>query len=173
MHAEIAAVASADTESLYLTFALAGQDYAVAITQVREIREWSHATPLPNSPRHIRGVLNLRGTIVPVIDMRLRFQLEERPYDAFTVVVVVNVGGRLAGLVVDTVNDVLRLGAESRCTLSEFEGQANRPFIEGLAQVDGRLLILLDVEKLLNPGDLTLSAASGESQREDAIRRSS
>ncbi len=142
-------------EPLYLAFALAGQDYAVPITKVQEIREWSRVTPLPNSPRHVRGVLSLRGTIVPIIDMRLRFLLEEKAYDAFTVIVVVNVGGRLAGLVVDTVSDVLRVGSDERCTMSEFEGKANRPFIDGLAQVDGQLLILLDVEKLLNPEDLT------------------
>lgn len=159
-HAEIAATPSNhDAEPLYLAFALAGQSYAVPIIKVQEIREWSRVTPLPNSPRHVKGVLNLRGTIVPIIDMRLRFQLDEKAYDSFTVIVVVNVGGRLAGLVVDTVNDVLRVGAEERCTMSEFEGQANRPFIAGLAQVDGQLLILLDVERLIDPEDLTAGAA--------------
>ena len=144
-------------EPLYLAFSLAAQEYAVPILKVQEIREWHNATPLPNSPRHVKGVLNLRGTIVPVIDMRLRFVLEEKAYDSFTVVVVVNVGGRLAGLVVDTVSDVLRVGSNERCVLSEFEGQANRAFIEGLAEVDGRLLILLDVEKLLNPDDVAIA----------------
>jgi purine-binding chemotaxis protein CheW len=147
-------------ESLYLSFALAAQDYAVPITQVQEIREWTRATPLPNSPRHVKGVLNLRGTIVPIVDMRLRFQLEEKAYDAFTVIVVVNVGGRLAGLVVDAVSDVLRVGPNERCAMAEFEGQASRAFIEGLAQIDGRLLVLLDVEKLLKPEDLATGAGS-------------
>ncbi|HYM48557.1 MAG TPA: chemotaxis protein CheW [Burkholderiaceae bacterium] len=148
--------------SLYLAFSLAAQDYAVPITKVQEIREWMRVTPLPNSPRHVRGVLNLRGTIVPIVDMRLRFSLEEKPYDAFTVIVVVNVDNRLAGLVVDTVNDVLRISGEERCTMSEFEGQASRPFIEGLAQVDGRLLILLDVERLLKPEDLATGTGPNE-----------
>ena len=147
-------------EALYLSFALAAQAYAVPIMQVQEIREWTKVTPLPNSPRHVKGVLNLRGTIVPIVDMRLRFQLEEKAYDSFTVIVVVNVGGRLAGLVVDTVSDVLRIGANERCAMAEFEGQANRAFIEGLAQVDGRLLVLLDVEKLLKPEDLATGAGS-------------
>ena len=147
-------------EALYLSFALAAQAYAVPIMQVQEIREWTKVTPLPNSPRHVRGVLNLRGTIVPIVDMRLRFQLEEKAYDSFTVIVVVNVGGRLAGLVVDTVSDVLRIGANERCAMAEFEGQSNRAFIEGLAQVDGRLLVLLDVEKLLKPEDLATAAGS-------------
>lgn len=161
-HATDTVVTANAAEPLYLAFSLAAQDYAVAINKVQEIREWSRVTPLPNSPRHIKGVLNLRGTIVPVIDMRLRFQLEEKPYDSFTVVVVVNVGGRLAGLVVDTVSDVLRVGAAERCSMSEFEGQGNRPFIEGLAQVDGQLLILLDVERLLNPEDLATGAGVSE-----------
>jgi purine-binding chemotaxis protein CheW len=158
---ETAAVTDNHSESLYLTFALAGQDYGVPITQVQEIRKWSKLTPLPNSPPHVKGVLNLRGTIVPVVDMRLRFSLEEKARDAFTVIVVVNVGNRLAGLVVDTVSDVLQVSANERCTLAEFEGQANRAFIEGLAQVDGRLLILLDVERLLNPEDL-VTTGSGD-----------
>ena len=154
-HADTTATAVSDaTASLYLAFSLAAQDYAVPITKVQEIREWTRVTLLPNSPRHVKGVLNMRGTIVPIIDMRLRFLLEEKSYDAFTVIVVVNVADRLAGLVVDTVSDVLRISSEERCAMSEFEGQANRPFIEGLAQVDGRLLILLDVERLLKPEDL-------------------
>ncbi len=121
-HATDTVVTANAAEPLYLAFSLAAQDYAVAINKVQEIREWSRVTPLPNSPRHIKGVLNLRGTIVPVIDMRLRFQLEEKPYDSFTVVVVVNVGGRLAGLVVDTVSDVLRVGAAERCSMSGEDG---------------------------------------------------
>ncbi len=164
MHTMTAAIAektsASGAEPLYLAFSLNNQDYAVPITQVQEIREWSRVTPLPNSPHYIKGVLNLRGTIVPIIDMRLRFQLVEKDYDAFTVIVVVNVRDRLAGLVVDTVSDVLRVGPDERCTMSEFEGQANRPFIEGLAQVDGQLLILLDVQRLVNPEDLATVAGS-------------
>lgn len=151
---------SSSGESLYLAFTLAGQDYAVPITQVQEIRESTRVTSLPNSPRHIRGVLNLRGTIVPIVDLRVRFQLEEKSQDATTVVVVVNVGGRLAGLVVDTVSDVLKVGTEERCAMSEFEGQASRPFIEGLAQINGRLLILLDVQRMLDPKDLAVAGAA-------------
>lgn len=150
----------ANGEALYLSFILAGQDYGVPITQVQEIREWTKVTPLPNSPRHVRGVLNLRGTIVPIVDMRLRFELEERAYDSFTVIVVVNVAGRLAGLVVDTVSDVIAIGPGEQCTMSEIEGQASRPFIQGLAQIDHRLLILLDVEKLLKPEDLATAGPS-------------
>jgi purine-binding chemotaxis protein CheW len=134
----------------YLTFRLDGLDYGIPINQVQEIRGWTKVTPLPNSPRYIRGVLNLRGTIVPIIDLRLRFNLEEVPYDACTVIVVVNLGGRLAGVVVDAVSDVITLAPEQRRTPPEFEGHANRQFVQGLTQVDDKLLVLIDVEKLIN-----------------------
>jgi purine-binding chemotaxis protein CheW len=134
----------------YLTFRLDGLDYGIAIQQVQEIRGWTRVTPLPNSPRYIKGVLNLRGTIVPIIDLRLRFNLHEGTYDASTVIVVVNVGGRLAGLVVDAVSDVINIPPGQRRSAPEFEGQANRQFIQGLTQADEKLLVLLDVDKLVN-----------------------
>lgn len=148
--------ARTDIESLFLAFHLDAQDYGIAITKVQEIREWSKVTPLPNSPPYIKGMLNLRGAIVPVIDLRLRFGLPPVDYDAFTVIIVVNVGGRMAGIVADTVSDVVSAGADQRRPLPEFEGQANRQFIDGLAQIGERLMILLNVDKLVNPEDLTV-----------------
>jgi purine-binding chemotaxis protein CheW len=142
-------------EHQYLTFKLGDLDYGLPIVKVQEIKGWSRVTPLPNTPRYIRGVLNLRGTIVPVIDLRLRFNLEEVEYDAFTVIVVINVGGRFAGIVVDAVSDVINVGEDSRCVTPEFEGHANRQFIAGLAQIDKKLLVLLDVDKLINPETLS------------------
>jgi len=147
-----------DTEEQYLTFKLADQDYGIEILEVQEIKGWSQVTPLPNSPEYIKGVLNLRGTIVPVIDLRLRFHLETAEYDSFTVIVVVNVGGRLAGLVVDSVSDVISLNNDQRCDTPEFEGQINRQFIEGLGQVGEKLFILLNAEKLVD--EEVLDAAS-------------
>lgn len=143
-----------DTEQ-FLTFRLNGLDYGISIMKVQEIRGWTQVTPLPNSPAYIRGVLNLRGIVVPVIDLRLRFGLPEATYDAFTVIVVVNIGKRLAGLVVDGVSDVIDLGPAQRCAAPEFDGHANRQFIEGLAQVDSKLLIVLDVERLISTDALT------------------
>lgn len=142
----------------YLTFRLDGLDYGIPIYQVQEIRGWTKVTPLPNSPRYIRGVLNLRGTIVPIIDLRLRFNLEEVPYDAVTVIVVVNVGSRLAGIVVDSVSDVITLNPEQRRNAPEFEGHANRQFVQGLTQVDDKLLVLIDVDKLVNHDTLAQAA---------------
>jgi len=149
--------ARTDTESLFLAFHLAEQDYGIAITKVQEIREWSKVTPLPNSPPYIKGMLNLRGAIVPVIDLRMRFGLPPIEYDAFTVIIVANVGGRMAGIVADTVSDVVSAGADQRRPLPEFEGKANRQFIDGLVQLGERLMILLNVDKLVNPEDLTVT----------------
>lgn len=149
---------SAEAEQ-YLTFRLDGLDYGIQIHQVQEIRGWTKVTPLPNSPRYIRGVLNLRGTIVPIIDLRLRFNLEEVPYDSITVIVVVNVGNRLAGIVVDAVSDVISLSPEQRRNAPEFEGQANRQFVQGLTQVEDKLLVLIDVDKLINHDALAQAAA--------------
>lgn len=147
-----------EADEQYLTFKLVDQDYGIEILKVQEIKGWSQVTPLPNSPEYIKGVLNLRGTIVPVIDLRLRFNLEEAEYDSFTVIVVVNVGGRLAGLVVDSVSDVINLKSEQRCDTPEFEGQINRQFIEGLGEIGEKLFILLNAEKLVD--DEALDAAS-------------
>ena len=144
-----------NTDALCLTFRLSDQDYGIAISKVQEIREWTKVTPLPNSPSYIKGMLNLRGAIVPVIDLRMRLGLETLERDGFTVIIVVNVGGRLAGIVVDTVSDVVSVDPGQRRALPEFEGQANRRFIEGLAQIDDRLMVLLNVDQLITSEDLT------------------
>lgn len=133
----------------FLTFTLAGEEYGIVALKVQEIKGWEKVTPIPNSPAYVRGVLNLRGLIVPIIDLRLRFNLPEIDYTPVTAIVVVNVGGRLAGLVVDSVSDVIDLGAKQRCAAPEFEGQANRQFIQGLAQVDNKLLILIDIDRMI------------------------
>ena len=150
-----ASAAPAMEAEQFLTFRLDGLDYGIPIIKVQEIRGWSKVTSLPNSPPYIRGVLNLRGTIVPIIDLRLRFGLKESVYDAFTVIVVINVSDRLAGVVVDAVSDVVTLTSAQRSAAPEFEGQANRQFLQGLAQVEQKLLVLLDVEKLISPDALT------------------
>lgn len=136
------------SEEQYLTFRLDGQEYGIAILKVQEIKGWDRITPIPNSPDYVKGVLNLRGVIVPVIDLRLRFGLAEAERDAFTVIIVVNINGRLAGIVVDAVSDVINISDGQHCAAPEYEGQKNREFIKGLAQVDDKLLILLDIERL-------------------------
>jgi purine-binding chemotaxis protein CheW len=147
-------------EEQFLTFRLDGQEYGIAILKVQEIKGWDKMTPIPNSPPYVKGVLNLRGVIVPVFDLRLRFGLPETVRDAFTVIIVVNIGGRLAGIVVDAVSDVINVGAEQQCATPEYEGQQNREFIKGLAQVDGKLLILLDIDRMVNPDALVSTEAT-------------
>jgi len=142
----------------YLTFLLDGQVYGVPIVQVQEIRGWMSVTPLPNSPPYIKGVLNLRGTIIPVIDLRVRFKLPFRSYDALTVIVVVNIRDRLAGLVVDSVSDVIDVGAGERRETPTFEGQVDRRFIEGLLEAGQQIVIVL------NTAELDDSVGAGDSR---------
>jgi purine-binding chemotaxis protein CheW len=141
-------------DAQYLTLLLDDQYYGIAINKVMEIKGWTSVTPIPNSPEYIRGVLNLRGAIVPVIDLRLRFNLPEVEYTAFTVIIVVSVNDRLAGIVVDAVSDVISLSEEQHCETPEFEGEISRQFIEGLGQIEDRLLILLNVDKLTSEQEL-------------------
>lgn len=146
-----------DLEQQYLTFRLNDQDYGIPILEVQEIKGWTAVTPIPNSPHFIKGVLNLRGTIVPIIDLRLRFGLGEKEYDQFTVIIVVNIAGKLAGLVVDSVSDVMNASSDQHCEAPDFEGQINRDFIEGLVQFDEKLLILLNINKLAELDTLVAS----------------
>ena len=150
-HATVDKAKPSIAEEQFLTFKLCGQEYGISALKVQEIKGWEKVTPIPNSPPYIRGVLNLRGLIVPVIDLRLRFKMEEIGYTAVTAIVVVNISDRLAGLVVDSVSDVIEVSDEQRCVAPDFEGHKDREFISGLAQIEGKLLILLDVERLINP----------------------
>jgi len=149
-------------EDQYLTFRLNEQNYGIPILEVQEIKGWDEVTPIPNSPVYIRGVLNLRGTIVPIIDLRLRFGLQERDYDDFTVIIIVNIRDRLAGLVVDSVSDVINASEEQHCEAPEFEGQINRKYLQGLVQVDDKLLILLNIDQLAELDDIGLDDATDE-----------
>lgn len=137
-------------EDQFLTFKLVGQEYGISALKVQEIKRWDRVTPIPNSPHYVRGVLNLRGLIVPIVDLRLLFNLPETEYTAVTAIIVINIGGRLAGLVVDSVSDVIHVSAEQKCAAPEYEGGQNRDFIKGLAQVDGNLLILLEVDRMIS-----------------------
>lgn len=137
----------------YLTFVLAGEEYGVEILKVQEIKGWDKATPLPNSPDHILGVLNLRGAIVPIMDVRKRFHLESVEYTVKTVVIVVNMnqGGveRVVGLVVDAVADVHELNVND-IQLVPKSGSAQNEFIRGLVSVDDDMVILLEIDRLLD-----------------------
>jgi purine-binding chemotaxis protein CheW len=142
----------------YLTFILAGEEYGLDILRVQEIKAWDTATPIPNTPSYIKGVINLRGTIVPIIDLRERFGLGLLPDGPTTVVIVLRVGGedgeRIMGMVVDAVSDVYNMTDEQIKRPQNFGGVLGTQFVRGLATVADRMVIVLDIDKLLNTDEL-------------------
>ena len=153
--------ASEVLESEFLTFRLGVESYGIEILKVQEIRGYENPTAIANAPAFIKGVINLRGVIVPILDLRIKFQLEQANYDEFTVVIILNVAGRVVGVVVDSVSDVLTLATESIRATPEFASATfDTKYITGLATVDERMLILLDIEKLMTGADMALVDAA-------------
>lgn len=146
-------VTDPDASRQMLTFCLGSETYAVDILLVQEIRGWAPVTRLPQAPTHLLGVLNLRGSIVPVIDMRVRFGLEQAPFTPLTVIVVLSVQTasvrREFGLVVDSVSDVVDIDAAELKETPSLGSKASAELIKGLAAVADRMLILLNVEELI------------------------
>ncbi len=138
----------------YLTFALGAEEYGVAILNVQEIKGFAPVTPIPNAPPHVKGVMNLRGTIVPVLDLRLRLGMPPVAYGPFTVIVVLSVGGRIVGAIVDSVSDVLTIADAEVQQTPTFGAAVDVRLIAGIAQADAKLVVLLDVEALLRHEDL-------------------
>lgn len=153
----------------FLTFALGQEEYGVEILNIQEIKGFSTITPLPNAPVFIKGVLNLRGTIVPIIDLRKKFGMPEVELTKFTVIVVVQVQGRpiggaqagqkrTMGFIVDAVSDVLNVSGDDIQATPELHGQVDTSFINGLAKAGEKLVILLDIEKVLTVADAAATA---------------
>ena len=142
----------------YLTFMLAGEEYGVDILRVQEIKGWGKVTSIPNTPEYVRGVMNLRGTIVPILDLRRRFNMERIDYGPTTVVIVLRVEcegrNRIMGIVVDAVSDVYAVPTEELRPSPDFGGNVNVEFVRGLATVDEKMVIILNIDKLLNADDL-------------------
>jgi purine-binding chemotaxis protein CheW len=147
---------SADSADEYLTFTLGQEEYGVEILKVQEIRGYDTVTRLPDAPDYIKGVINLRGTIVPVIDMRLKFRLERAEYNALTVMIVLNVADRVVGMVVDSVSDVIRLDAEQIRPVPDIGAAIDRQFITGIGTQGERMLILLEIERLMSSAEMGL-----------------
>jgi len=145
---------ASDSGGQYLTFMIAGEEYGVEILRVQEIKGWETATPIPNTPDHVLGVLNLRGAIVPIIDLRKRFNLESVAYGSTSVVVVVRMSSdgqeRTVGLLVDGVADVYRLEAADIQPAPDLGGTIHTEFVRGLATVDDKMVILLELDQLLD-----------------------
>jgi len=148
--------ASQDNE--VLSFRLAKEEYAISILKVQEIRGYEEPTLLPSAPACIKGIQNLRGSIVPIVDMRILFNLGEPTYDQFTVVIVLNIKNHVIGMVVDSVSDVVTLEPEQVRPAPEMGTTADGDYITGLGTVGERMLILLDIDKLMQSDDLGLVA---------------
>ncbi len=150
----------------YLTFTLADETYAVEILRIQEIKGWDIATPIPNTPDYIRGVMNLRGTIVPVVDLRIRFGLPKLEYGPTTVVVVLKIHSenreRIMGLIVDGVADVFNIGPGELQPPPDFGADAKTRFLRGLATVEEQMVIVLDVDAVIAAEELDIGVGSHE-----------
>ena len=150
------ATSAEDVPNEFLTFTLGAEEYGVDILKVQEIRGYDTVTKVPNAPAFIKGVINLRGTIVPVVDLRLKFALDRADYNEFTVMIILNVARRIVGVVVDGVSDVMQLTPEQIRPAPEFGSGINTKFITGIGALEQRMLILIDIEKLMSSEDMAL-----------------
>ena len=146
----------------YLTFRLDQEEYGIDILKVQEIRSYEPPTRIANAPNFIKGVVNLRGTIVPIVDMRLKFNCAKAEYDAFTVVIILSLRNRIVGIVVDSVSDVMELPAESLKAAPDVDSMIDSGSVLGLGSLADRMLILLDIEKLMSGVEMGLAADAGQ-----------
>ena len=144
----------------YLTFRLDQEEYGIDILKVQEIRGYEPPTRVANAPGFIKGVVNLRGTIVPIVDMRLKFGCSKAEYNAFTVVIVLNLRSRIVGIVVDSVSDVMELPPDSLKVAPDIDSVIDSEAVIGLGSLGDRMLILLDIERLMTAPDMGLVSVS-------------
>jgi purine-binding chemotaxis protein CheW len=142
----------------FLAFKLGAEEYGIDILRVQEIRSFEEPTRFANSPAFIKGVINLRGVIVPIIDMRIKFNLKQVTYDTFTVVIVLNIGQQVVGMVVDGVSDVITLTPDQLRPVPEFSSTIGTDHLLAIGSVGNRMLILLDIEKLMTSTEMGLIA---------------
>jgi len=135
---------------------LGSEEYGIDILKVQEIRGYETVTRIANAPEFIKGVINLRGIIIPVVDMRIKFNLGTPTYDQFTVVIILNIGGRIMGMVVDSVSDVTTLSPDQIKPAPEMGTAFNSDYLTGLGTVDERMLILIDIDKLMSSSEMGL-----------------
>ena len=158
---------AAETSEQYLTFMLAGEEYGVDILRVQEIKGWDKVTRIPHTPDYVLGVINLRGAVVPILDLRRRFGLETIEFGPTTVVIVVRVmsgrGERTVGVVVDAVSEVYNVDAEDTKPPPDVCGSVDTVFVKALATIEEKMLILLDIDRLIGnsiSGDLVPGVAA-------------
>ena len=151
-----AARSAASMGGEFLTFRLGAEEYGIDILKVQEIRSYESPTRIANAPSFIKGVVNLRGVIVPIVDLRLKLACETAEYNSFTVVIVLNVKGRVVGAVVDSVSDVLALDNDSVKPAPEMNSAVDTSFITGIGSISDRMLILMDIEGLMASQEMGL-----------------
>jgi purine-binding chemotaxis protein CheW len=155
-----------EAASQYLTFSLADEEYGVEILRVQEIKGWAPVTQIPNAPAFLKGVLNLRGTIVPIVDLRMRFNMNAIEYTPTTVVIVLSLISagreRTFGIVVDAVSDVLNIADGDIRPKPDFGTVVDADFISGLATVDEQMVMLLDIDRLLRPDEINVISSATE-----------
>ena len=140
----------------YLTFRLDQEEYGIDILKVQEIRGYESPTRIANAPNFIKGVVNLRGTIIPIVDMRLKFNCGKVEYNSFTVVIILSLRNRIVGIVVDSVSDVMELPTESLKAAPDVDSSIGSDAVLGLGSLGDRMLILLDIERLMSGIDMGL-----------------
>lgn len=148
--------AGAAPKKEFLSFRLGQEEYCLDILSVQEIRGYDTVTSIANTPAFIKGVINLRGNIVPIVDLRIKFSLKEVRYDATTIVIILNLNKKMIGIVVDSVSDVIALPVDSIREAPRFGSAINTEFISGMATVDERMLIVVDIQRLMSSDDLQL-----------------
>jgi purine-binding chemotaxis protein CheW len=157
---------AAELSEQFLTFLVGREEYGIDILRVQEIKVFSAVTAVPNTPPYIRGVMNLRGTVIPVLDLRIKFGMADPKYDKFTVIVVVTLRTKVVGLVVDAVSDVLDIRSASIDRPPELVKDAETAFIRGMATLAERLIMLVDVDQIISleslsvPPDLAAAGAA-------------
>ena len=159
MSVEIDSINNDEDQTQFLSFTLGVEDYGVNILRVQEIRGWEEVREIPNTPDYIKGVLNLRSTVVPIIDLRIRFGLDKVEYLPTTVIIVLSVekedGTHVMGVVVDAVSDVLHIDPDDIKDAPNFGAKINTKYMKGMVMVDERMVILLDADKLLDQDELS------------------
>ena len=140
----------------FLSFTLGQEEYGIDIQKVQELRGYDAVTRIANAPEHIKGVVNLRGIIVPIVDMRIKFNLGAPSYDQFTVVIILNIASRVMGMVVDSVSDVITLKAEQIKPAPEMGSVLDTEYLMGLGTLDERMLILIDLDRLMSSDEMGL-----------------
>ncbi len=144
----------------YLTLRLGKEEYAIDILRVQEIRSYEEPTRMVNAPAFIKGVVNLRGVIVPIVDLRMKLSLDKVEYNEFTVVIILNVRGTVMGAVVDSVSDVVTLGVDAIKPAPQFETTLDTRFITGLANEGERMLIVMNMEAMMSNTEMGMLGAA-------------